>query len=236
MFILAFPAFAEASAGTPGAAEGDKGNTTEPSQRTSAPSSRPFSTGSGSGSGAGRPCSAASNIRHAAPQHPADTERQYGDRPVPVLAGVAAVMPAAVADRIAVAQQEHGQPLVKMATLPDLLPIVEDRHRHPVDRAGHGGIVQPLDHHILRRPPGEAEGLRVGPLPQGIGGLAAHPDGAAGLIDAAAGGQGLDEFELLVRRPAVVAVAEQDGPEDGVASSSPGAGSAGIVLGGRGGG
>ena len=124
-----------------------------------------------------------------------------------------------------------------MASLADLLAIVEDRHRHAVDRARHGGIVQPLDHDILRRRPGEAEGLRVGPPAQRIGGLAAHADGVAGRIDAAGVGQRLDEFKLRVGRPAVVAVAERDGLEgEGVVLVFVAGGPVGVVPGRDGGG
>lgn len=170
-------------------------------------------------------------------EHLAEAVGEDRDRAFGVLVDLHPVQPTAIANRIPVAQEEHGKPLVEVTALADLLAIVEDRHRHAVDRPRHGGIVQPLDHHVPRRGPGEAEGLRIGPPAQRVGGVAAHADGPACRVDAAGIGEGLDEFELPVGRPAVVAEAEGDGVDGGgVALVFGGGGAVGVVLGRDGGG
>jgi hypothetical protein len=145
--------------------------------------------------------------------HAPDAVGEDRRRPFERLARFPAVEPFTVALGRPIAQQEHRQPLVEVAPLADLLAAVKDRHRHAVDRPRQRRIGEPHDGGVHRRVPRHAEGLRIAPPAQGVGGGAAHADRARRFVDAAAIGQPLDERELLVRRPAVVAIAHPDGHE-----------------------
>src|SRR5215213_6715585 len=102
-----------------------------------------------------------------------------------------------------------------VAPFADQLALVEDRPRNAVQCAREGGVLEPLDRMGERRLPRRAEAFRLWPGAQLIGRGAMHADALAGLIDAAAGGERLDEGDLLLGRPAVVAGAERDGLEGG---------------------
>jgi len=111
----------------------------------------------------------------------------------------------AVAVRAPVAQQEHGQPLVMMAPFADLLTLVEDGPGDALDGPFDGAVVDPRDPAVERRLPRQAKGDRRRARLQFVSRFPAHPDGPARIVDAAAGGESLEERRLARNRPAVVA-------------------------------
>lgn len=116
---------------------------------------------------------------------------------------------------IAGAQQELGQALVKMSSLADLLPLVENRNRDAVDRPVECFLTKPVKPEVDCTLPGLAERLRVGPDAEPVGAFPRHADIPRGGGDARSGGELMDEGDLLLRRPAVGARADGDGAEIG---------------------
>ena len=125
-----------------------------------------------------------------------------------------------VAQRIAIAHQEHGELVVVAAMLADLLALVEMGDDFAMQGAGETFVGDAADGEIERRIPRGAEPDRLGPHAQAIGGVAAHADGIARLPDAA--GQRLEEARLLERRPAIVAGAEGYGRDDALVAGGMG--------------
>ncbi len=93
----------------------------------------------------------------------------------------------------------------KWRRLADLLALEEDGAGDAVKRAGEGGIREAPDGMIERGLPGITEALRIDPCPQRISRVGRLADALARLAHAAALGQRLDEGELRVGRPAIVA-------------------------------
>jgi hypothetical protein len=118
---------------------------------------------------------------------------------------IAAVEPFAVAQRIAIAQQEHRQPLVIVALLADLLAVDEDRYGDPIVRPRQDRVRQVPDAVVERRVPGVAEADRIGASAQRIGRTLRHTDDTAGVRDTRAFSQGLDESLLPFGHPAIEA-------------------------------
>jgi hypothetical protein len=145
-----------------------------------------------------------------------------------VALGDGGVNPLAIADGIAAAQQEHDQPLVKVPLLADLLPLIEDRRDDAMHRAAERGVGQPTDGIIERDVPGDAEALRRRLPPQRIGRGGRHADPAARLRDTAAFAQHLDEIDLPLRRPAIMAHTRADKGESGRVGLGGGARAAGF--------
>ena len=123
------------------------------------------------------------------------------------------VDPRAEALLAAIAQQEHRHPLVMLAPLADLFPLIENRARDSMDRATNRGILEQVQRAVDRRIPRLAKTGRGGVAAQRIGGGARLADPLARFLDAAAIGQRLDERDLAGGGPAVVARAEQGGGE-----------------------
>ena len=110
----------------------------------------------------------------------------------------------AVAMRAAVAQQEHGQARVKVAIFADLLALIEDRARYALHDALPRAAFDDRHRAIQRRVEAAAESFRPRVVVEVVRGLAAHPDRAARIGDAAAGGEGFEKFLLALDGPAVV--------------------------------
>src|SRR5690242_15303084 len=108
-------------------------------------------------------------------------------------------------------KQEHGQPLVEIAPLADLLALVEDRPSNAVLRALHRRLLHLRITAVERCIPGIAKGATARPRAQPARGFAAHADMLTGGGDAAAVGELLDESELLIDCPAVVTNANGNG-------------------------
>lgn len=122
---------------------------------------------------------------------------------------------APVAQRIAVAHQEHGEPVIVAAMLADLLALVEMRHGDAVDAAAERFVGDPAHGIVERDIPGDPEALRIRAAGEGIGAFRRHADAPAGIADAAAFGERADEIGLPPRRPAVMAGPHADGFEGG---------------------
>jgi len=129
---------------------------------------------------------------------------------------LAPIEPAAVAQRIAIAQQEHRQAIVEAAVLADLLALVEYRPGHAVDHPRQHRVREPADRKIERGVPGVAKADCVGSGPQGISRPLGPPDRAASLGDAAALRQRLDEVGLPSGGPTVPANAGANRLERGL--------------------
>ena len=115
---------------------------------------------------------------------------------------------------LAVEPGEHGhcEAVVVAVALGDQLAVAVE----PLDAAVHPAREQFVAHPAAgdedRRAPGQGEGAAFRALAQIVGGVAADPDGAAGVGDDPAGGEGVEELRLPLGREAVRA----DRPPHGV--------------------
>lgn len=112
-----------------------------------------------------------------------------------------------------VAQQELGEPLVEATPFADLLALEDDRLRRAVDRARQRRLRKPTDAGDQRRLPCDAQAVRVAPRAQVARRAGGHADMTRRLVDAARGGERLDESDLSFGRPAISARAQRDGGE-----------------------
>jgi hypothetical protein len=151
-----------------------------------------------------RPCRA---------EHASDPVAKDGDRTILCLLNGNPVMPFAIADRVAVAQHEHCQPFIKMPPFADLFALMKNWHGNTVDRARERSIGQVAHGIIHRRIPSEPKRLCIMPPPQGIGGIAAHADGARGLVNTSRVGKGFDKAQLPVGDPTIMSIAQRDRPK-----------------------
>jgi hypothetical protein len=159
----------------------------------------------GGGDLAGLALLVAKGIRRDPGQHIGHAQR----RPFR-MSGFGRVQLPAVAMGLAIAQDEHGQPLVIAAVGADQLALVIMGHFDAVDGTAVHGVLDRIGGAVQGAVHRKAEALRVRPAAQFIDGLARDADPGAGLLDAAAGGHGLDELHLPGGGEPVMAVAQFD--------------------------
>jgi hypothetical protein len=120
--------------------------------------------------------------------------------------GAAVAIGVAEAFRHEGAQQEHEQPVVLAhAAAGALAVLVEHRLVGAVDGALEGDVEQPLRGMLDGDVPGLGEGSGVGRAAQPVAGIDRHLDRFGRDLDAAGVGEGGDELDLPLRRPAVLA-------------------------------
>ena len=98
-----------------------------------------------------------------------------------------------------------------VAPFADLLALVEDRPRDAVDRALDRALLDPVEQGFQRDLPRLGKGLAARAAAKLIGAGVGHADAPARLVDAFGRGERLDEVDLLLGGPAVVARAELAG-------------------------
>jgi len=118
--------------------------------------------------------------------------------------------------RCAVPQHEHQQSVIIALPQANQLAIGIDRHLHPIQRAVHCHILDPLDAQLQRHFPRFAKCLCARLAAQIICALSAHIHSGGGGLNAAGIGQRLDKGVLAFGGPAIMPLGlARDGGEGG---------------------